>query len=217
MYPEKLPIDPFTTTIVKIIYDCCGKEHQLKWKDADKNFKKNGGKHICRPCMLKDNNPASKPEVREKMRQTCLEKYGVTCVLNTPENMATRLDEMFGTPERTQKIVDARKETFREIYGVDHPMLDEGVKNTCLDRYGVDVPLKSPEILAKMVTTLYERYGVDNVMKDNAVVQKVQDTTEERYGVRHYNELPEMKEYLREHCKEWLAESYANHVGEGNN
>lgn len=76
---------------VQISYDCdggferCGKRWSLKLKDAQKNFEANGGKHICRQCLLKNNNPAKRKDVQEKMKKTSLERYGTTCHLNTPE------------------------------------------------------------------------------------------------------------------------------------
>jgi hypothetical protein len=220
MYLEPPPENPFSTTLVKVVYDCCGGERTLKWSDANKNYMKNKGKHICRPCWLKsDDNPARRPTVQEKIKKTNLEKYGVSCAMNTAENTANRVDQMFGTKERTEKVVEARRKTFQENYGVDHPMKDEGVKQkqqqTLMGNYGVTVPLKSEEIKAKMMASIKALYGCGNVMGNPDVVKKMQDTTEERFGVRHYNELPEMKEYLREHCKEWLAESYANPWAKG--
>ena len=44
---------------IKIKYDCnggfetCNQEKMLKLKYAEKNFKDNNGKHICRKCFLK--------------------------------------------------------------------------------------------------------------------------------------------------------------------
>jgi hypothetical protein len=76
MYIEEISENLLTTTKVRIKYDCCGKEYVLKWKDADKNFKKNDSKHICRPCWLKLANPAKTDAAKEKTKKTNLEKYG---------------------------------------------------------------------------------------------------------------------------------------------
>lgn len=210
---------------VKIKYDCnggfdrCGKEVLIKLKYATKNFNDNNGKHICRQCILTTNNPGNKPGAREKQKATTLEKYGVTCALNTPENIKERNEQMFGT----QKTIDARtektRETMQERFGADHIMQTEEGKNkqrkTMQEKYGVDYPLQNPEIMDKMQTTVRENYGVDNVMQIKEVREKQEATTEERFGVKHYNELPEMKDYLREACKEWLADSWANPWAKG--
>lgn len=219
MFLQEIPEDVKTTTLVQIRYDCdggferCGEEWTLKHKDAQKNFEKNDGKHICRQCWLKFHNPAKKKEVRDKMKKTCLERYGTTCALNTKENTAARVEKMFGTEEAKQKIVAKRRKTSRKKYGTDHPMQNAEVKahweQVFIDKYGVRVPLQDPTILAKMQATNLERYGVTNVASLPEVRKKMAKTTLERHGVEHYNQLPEMREYLREHCTEWLAESYA--------
>ena len=219
MYLQEIPKDVMTTTLIKIKYDCCGKEHILKHKDANKNYQKNQQKHICRSCGLKSNNPASRADVREKMKQTCLERYGTTCSLNTIENTKSRVEKMFGTEESTQQIVAKRRTTSIEKYGTAHPMQNETVKEkqqaVIMEKYGVKVPLQNEEIKAKMQQTNMERHGVKNVASLPEVRLKMAQTTFEKYGVEHYNQLPDMKDYLREHCKEWLAESYANPWAKG--
>lgn len=219
MYTQDIPQNPLTTTIVHIKYDCCGKEHSLKWKDADKNFLKNNQKHICRTCGLKLNNPASRPDVREKMKKTNLEKYGVSCPLNTKEKIAERVETMFGT----QEAIDARNEKIKktniERFGAEHIMkTEEGIKrlnNAMQERYGVDFPLQNEQIKEKTKQTCQERYGVDNPLSSQEIRVKGYKTSLERYGVEHYNQLPEMKDYLRENCPQWLKESYENPWAKG--
>jgi hypothetical protein len=218
MFLQEISENIFSTTLVKIQYDCngdferCGKEWTLKYKDAKANFDKNGGKHICRQCGLKNNNPASRPEVRAKVKQTCMEKYGTTCALNTAENTVTRVAKMFGTEESTQAIVDKRRLTSLARYGVDHPMhsaeVQEKQRQSMQDKYGVDHPYQSEEILKRMQERNKEKYGVENVASLPEVQVKMAMTCLKKYGVEHYNQLPEMKDYLREHCREWLKESW---------
>lgn len=225
MFVEEIPDNVKTTTHVVIRYDCnggferCGRLWTLKYRDAQQNFEKNQGKHVCRQCGLKNNNPASRKEVRDKMKKTSLEKYGVTCPMNTKENTKKRVDKMFGTKESTKEIVEKRKNTSLERYGTESPIQNEEIKkrqqNTLMKKYGVIAPLQNPEILAKAKKTNMERYGVDNVCQVPEVRIKMAKTTLERYGVEHYNQLPEMKDYLRENCKEWLKESYENPWAKG--
>lgn len=219
MYTQEVPKNPLTTTIVHIKYDCCGKEHVLKWKDADKNFQKNNQKHICRTCFLKTNNPASRSEVKEKIKNTNLERYGASCPLNTQEKIAKRVEKLFGTEESISKIVKKRRETSQKRYGADHIMkTEEGMnrlKNAMQEKYGVDFPLQNEEIKDKTKQTCQERYGVDNPLSLTEVSVKGYKTSLEKYGVEHYNQLPEMKEYLRENCREWLSESWENSWAKG--
>ena len=219
MYMQDVTNVSLTTTLVQIKYDCCGVERSMKWVDAKKNFEKNGGKHICRPCFLKKNNPAKSAAVQEKIKKTNLERYGSTMPVNSAENITQRVEKMFGDQEAKQRIVEKRKQTSREKYGADHIMqTEEGVervKKAMQEKYGVDHPLQSDEIKEKMRQTCQQRYGKDNPCQVPEVRMKMAQTTLERYGVEHYNQLPQMKDYLRENCKDWLAESWANPWAKG--
>ena len=52
----------------------------------------------------------------------------------------------------------------------------EKAKKKWLEKYGVDNPLKCPEILDKVKSTCMERYGVDNPAKNPEIAQKASDT-----------------------------------------
>jgi hypothetical protein len=203
---------------VKIKYDCngsfdtCGQEKILKLRYSEKNFKDNDGKHICRKCFLKNKNPMKKQEIKEKVKKTCKEKYG--CLpINTQENIEKR-KQLFKDENYKKQWVEKHKKTSMEKYGVEHPMHLESTKNkqkqTMQEKYGVDHPYQSPKIMEKMKENNLKKYGVENVAQLPEVQIKMAKTTFERYGVEHYNELSEMKDYLRENCREWLAESWAN-------
>ena len=212
MFLSEIPENVKTTTSIQIKYDCCGKDHVLKYKDAKKNFETNGGKHICRSCWLKTNNPAKRKEVQEKTKKTNLERYGTSIALNTKENIAARVGKMFGTEEAVKEIVEKRRKTNRKKYGSDHPMQNDEIKAKqqaiLIEKYGTHVPLQNEEIKAKMKKTVLERYGVTNVVMIPEVRAKMAKTMYENYGVEHYNQLPEMKDYLRENCPQWLQESW---------
>ena len=202
---------------VKIKYDCtgsfdlCGQEKMLKLKYAEKNFKDNDGKHICRKCFLKYKNPMKKDEVKEKVKKTCVEKYGNSMPMNNKENIEKR-KELFKDEDYKNQWVEKHKKTNLERYGVDHPVKLESIRNkqkqTLKENYGVEYPYQSKEIMDKMKAANLEKYGVENVAELPEIQIKMAQTTLERYGVEHYNELPEMRDYLRENCREWLKESW---------
>jgi hypothetical protein len=183
----------------------------LKLKYAEKNFRDNGGKHICRKCQLRTKNPMKKQEVKDKVKKTCLEKYGEILPINSKINIEKRR-EQFQDEEFKEQWLQKHKETCLEKYGVEHHMKSdiskENQKKAMQEKYGVDHPYQSPEIMAKMKANNLVKYGVENVASLPETQIKMAKTTLERYGVEHYNQLPEMKDYLR-NCKEWLAESYA--------
>jgi hypothetical protein len=209
---------------VKIKYDCdggfdtCGQERMLKLRYAEKNFNDNGGKHICRRCFLKTKNPMKKKEVRDKIKKTCLERYGTETPMNRPE-LVDKRNAKFKDEEFKRQWVEKHRQTSLERYGVAHPMhLDETKerqKKTVQEKYGVDHPMQADEVKKRARKTNMERYGVENAAQAPEVRVKMAQTTLQRYGVEHYNQLPEMKDYLRENCREWLAESWANPWAKG--
>lgn len=209
---------------VKIKYDCdggfetCGQERLLKLRYAEKNFNDNGGKHMCRKCFMKNKNPMKKKEVQDKIKKTCLEKYGTEMPLNKKELVEQRKAK-FKDEEFKKQWLEKHRQTSLERYGVEHPMhLDETKerqKKTVQEKYGVDHPMRSEEVKKKTRKTNMERYGVENAAQAPEVRVKMAQTTLQRYGVEHYNQLPEMKDYLRENCRDWLAESWANPWAKG--
>lgn len=204
---------------VKIKYDCaggfekCGQEVMLKLKYAEKNYKDNGGKHICRQCQLKTKNPMKKKEIQEKVKKTCLEKYGTELPLNSEVNIQKRR-EQFDDKQFKEQWSQKRKETSLKKYGVEHHMKSdiskENQKKSMREKYGVDHPFQSPEIMAKMKANNLVKYGVENVAQLPEVQIKMAKATLEKYGVEHYNQLPKMKEYLRQNCPQWLKENWEN-------
>jgi len=208
---------------VKIKYDCnggfelCGQEKMLKLRYAEKNFKDNEGLHICRKCQLRNKNPMKRQEIKDKVKKTCEEKYG-----GMPVNTKERIEERklkFKDENYKKQWLEKRKKNSLEKYGVEHPMhlesTKEKQKQTMRENYGVDHPYQSPEIMAKMKENNLKKYGVENVAQLPETQIKMAKTTLEKYGVEHYNQLPEMKEYLRENCRDWLAESWANPWAKG--
>ncbi len=132
--------------------------------------------------------------------------------MNTPERVKERSDKL-QDKEYREEVTNKRRQTNLEKYGVDHPMktqeVQEKQKEVLRKNYGVDNPSQSPEIRERQKQTNLERYGVENVAQHPDILAKMSKTMLERYGVEHYNQLPEMKEYLRENCTDWLADSYA--------
>ena len=219
MYMQELPETLFTTTKVKIKYDCCGIEREMKWVDANKNFTKNNSKHICKKCWLKsDDNPSKNPEVQIKIAATIDERYGGVLPMNSQKAIESR-KQQFEDPNFIEQRNQKRIKTSIERYGAEHHMKTEEGKNTqkeaMIAKYGVEHPLQSPAIVAKMLQTVQERHGVNNVMQIPEVMEKQQQSTFDAYGVKHYNQLPEAKEYLRENISEWLGESWENPWAKG--
>ena len=74
----------------------------------------------------------------------------------------------FQSPELSSKV----RQTMVERYGVEHSFQNEKSKekaiNTWIKKYGVDNPYKSEEIKEKIRMTLFKKYGVDNACYINS-------------------------------------------------
>lgn len=68
------------------------------------------------------------------------------------------------------------------------------IKNTCLERFGVDNAYKSSEIKEKIKKTCIEKYGAENPSKNKDVYNKIKKTCMEKYGVDSYAKTKEYKE-----------------------
>lgn len=59
------------------------------------------------------------------------------------------------------------------------------IKNTMLEKYGVEYAAQSPELYAKQEITMRLKYGFYSAVQNEAVKQKIRDTNLERYGCEY--------------------------------
>ena len=128
----------------------------------------------------------SSDEIKQKIKQTCLKKYGV--------------DNYNKTKESKEKI----KQTCLEKYGVEYfwqsDECKEKIKQTCLEKYGVDSPLKSEKIRNKGKQTCLEKYGVDNPAKLEENKEKVKQTCLKKYGTISTTQCKEIRDKIKQTC-----------------
>ena len=89
------------------------------------------------------------------------------------------------TPNRLERI----KQTNLEKYGVENPfqneLIKEKIKQTNLERYGFDHHLQSEFIKKKIKKVFKNKYGVNHPSQLNFVKNKIKQTHLERYGVEN--------------------------------
>ena len=128
------------------------------------------------------------PEVKEKIKKTMLEKYGV---------------EYSGQIEEKKR---KSKQTWLSKYGVDNPFkskeIQEKSKKTCLEKYGVEYSFQSENNKEKSKKTCLEKYGVDNPLKSDIIKNKSKQTKLEKYGDENYSN--------HEKAKQTKLEKYGN-------
>ena len=173
----------------------CGKETTFK------GLTKGYTEHCSVQCKGKD------PEVKHKVEQTCIEKYGAPNVYASEygkQKIKSTNIERYGVenPQQNKEIrqktqetnlkkygykdfnLEKSKQTKLEKYGSTNPTAfgSEIFKQNMINHYGVDNPLKSEEIKEKIRTTNIERYGFDNPAKNEEIKQKIHDTLWENGG-----------------------------------
>lgn len=151
-----------------VAYVCtCGNFHRSTWR-----LFKNGAR--CLECT------------KERIRNTCLEIYGVD------------------NPAKSEEVKKKIVETFRSRYGVDHAMqLEETIekaRTTNMENHGGVHNLNLPETRASAEAAFLEKYGntIGNVPE---MMQKTRDTNNEIYGC----DYPFQNEEI---LRKALAESY---------
>lgn len=58
------------------------------------------------------------------------------------------------------------------------------MKNTCLEKYGVEWALESKDVIEKRRITCLEKYGVENIFQHSEIIEKIrQDMIQKGYSV----------------------------------
>jgi hypothetical protein len=120
----------------------------------------NNPEYIC-----KNNKKKSFKNLEEGYRQFC--DTGKKCPCRM-ENQVEKIKESWANKTEKQKID-----------------LFEKQKKTCLEKYGVDNPLKSKEIRQKAEKTYKENTGYQNPLQNPEVIQKIKNDCFEKYGVEY--------------------------------
>ena len=175
----------------------CGKSVRF---DASHRFhrNRNGWPFMiyCSPkCQAND------PEIREKHKQTNLERYGVD------------------NPAKVEEIKEKIRNTNIERYGVKNPWssdkIKDKIKKTNLERYGVDHVFKSPEFIKKREQTNIEKYGTKTYGESdiaqqykNKFIEKAKQTCLKKYGVDSYAKSQAYKDFIHNHREEISQKQY---------
>lgn len=116
------------------------------------------------------------PEVKEKVKQTNLNRRGVEWTMQDPE------------------VQEKTKQTHLENRGVEYltqdPEIQEKIKQTNLKNRGVEYPTQDPDVREKAKHTNLERRGVEWAMQDLQVQEKSKQTNVERYGTENPMQNP---------------------------
>ena len=135
-----------------------------------------------------------KQEINNKIRATCLLKYG-------DEHYSNRIKA---------------RETCLQRYGVTSPLKSEifkqKSKETCLQKYGVEYTGQIPEKIEKTHKTCLEKYGVDSVFKVQKFRNQSLDTCIKKYAsdkddINSIVNIGQLK-YIKDKIKNTCLEKY---------
>lgn len=143
---------------ISVKCDVCGKEKMLSYSRYMKSFNNGGYYACCNKCNLEKRKHACTDEIKEKVKNTCLKKYGTS--------------NYFKTDECKEKI----KQTNLKNYGVDNVFKNDEIKKqiqkTNIEKFGVDNPSKSVEIKIKKETTCLRNHGVKSPYQNRYIFEK---------------------------------------------
>jgi len=72
----------------------------------------------------------------------------------------------------------------------------ESTKNTNIQKYGVENPIKNPQIREKTKKTNLERYGVDSPLKSSEIKDKIKKTNLKKYGTQWALQSPKIQDKI---------------------
>ena len=194
----------------------CGIEYSKRFRQI---YHVSGG--YCKKC--------TENRRQEKVKKTCLYRYGVENTLINLENIRYTKELLENICSRDKCIIDFDKiekynretnidficncgitynKTFRQLYELSYGFCKkctenrriDMVKQTCLDRYGVEYASQSQETKDKSKQTCIEKYGVEYSLQSQEVRNKSKQTCIEKYGVEYASQLQEVKDKSKQTC-----------------
>jgi hypothetical protein len=116
-------------------------------------------------------------ERRQKIKETCLKKYGVDSPLKS-SIIRTKIEQEniknYGVKNNYQRkdVKEKIKKTKKEKYGDEKYQNWDKQRQTCLERYGNECALLNIDIKKKTAETLKKRYGVEHQSQNENVHYK---------------------------------------------
>lgn len=104
--------------------------------------------------LFKINNPMKNSNTVEKVKKTCLEKYGVDNVSKNSK-IVDKIKEKANRPSHEQAAINKKRE------------------DTCLEKYGVNHVIKSPKIIKLIRSNYNQKYGVDHPSQVSEIFEKM--------------------------------------------
>lgn len=152
----------------------------------------------------------------EIFRRNSLEKWGYKNPSLHPD-VRLKLKDSLNSLDKDQ-ISKKIRETLLDKYGVENvSQIDEVKKKkveTLQKNLGVDNPFKSEKIKQKIKETLIQKFGVDSPRKSEVLNRKAIETTKRNWGVENYTQSQKYKDSILE---KWRKEEINSTIGQDPN
>jgi len=169
---KDLPLSVSNLVLVKCDY--CGKEHERKFVDYNRIVgKSKSSKYAC-------------------SRKCGVEKFNETnqTIIKSPHPLkGKKIDS-----KKLEEILDKRKKTNLEKFGVEHALqnieIKEKFQKTHLEKWGETNFSKTEEFLIKQKITCLKNWGVIHQSQSKEIKDKIKKTNLEKWGVKSTLNIP---------------------------
>jgi hypothetical protein len=152
---EDLP--KYSKCRINVICDFCNSKSEVLYINYTKTLDK-FDKYRCYDCG------------RNAIKQTCFDRYGVD------------------NPTKLKKISEKISLNYKNKSDFEKELMKENQKNTSFDKYGTWF-VNTQSYKKKVKETSIEKYGVDDYRKSDMFKNKVRNTIYERYGVLNLSHM----------------------------
>lgn len=166
----------------------------------------------CSPqCSGKDKDR------QEKIKNTCLKKYGTTCASKSPEvkeKMIKTSIERYGVTNGggSEQSIEKAKRTTKERYGEEYYTRTKEYKERAREvnqrKYGKDYYTQTEEYRERAKATCLEKYGTEYSVQAESVKEKTRKTCLEKYGVTNGGSSEQAKQKAKGICQEKYNVNY---------
>jgi hypothetical protein len=184
------------------ILDAKEKKRLEEWKRYDVE-------EIRKYCK---NNSSSEREIESKFHfpsrtsvRSFLKYHDIKIRKYTREELNNKIKETHNSfsEDKKTEILEKRKESMVERYGVEHSLQSEDIKNKTMknnsNKYGHENPFQVQKFKEKANDSMIEKYGVKHSFEREEVREKSRNTCLERYGTEYVsqNKEEQMKNLLK--------------------
>ena len=182
---------------------CCSQECSHKYNKRKEKFSN----------TYKNKTLEEKELIKNKRKQTNLDKYGVVTNLQNEQAITNRINKYnSNSPFSSKTIKEKANTTIKTKFNVDNVFqskeIQEKIKKTNINKYGCEYANQSNIVKEKIIKTNLERYNVEYVLQSESIKNKAKETNIKKYGKEYPSQSNIVKEKTIKTCKEKYGSNY---------